>query len=539
MKKGIIIIVTFYFSGLFTASFAQDGVVYSEDFETGIRDPNLNLTCTDAYKRFSIQSDMTRYGSYAARLENSPNAGVRCELTYNGPADFHWGVERWLGYSFSVPYLSKGFGIISQHHSVPGYGTDGKVDWSYPSGANGFTIMIPGGDGNEFWIQLIPPENLNDYESGTLSNPLKGGATNSTNTFYSWPVELNRWFDIVLNFRYSDKSDGFYKVWVNGELVIDITGSNVNIHDTAGRIKETRNYLKTGIYSGTEGGGAVIYDEIRVGDETSNYEAVAPRTKALITPSSLTAFDSTANSISLNWTPSIENIGVAEYDVYRGGTFAGTSKTTEYTDTLLSPTTTYSYTVKGRDLVGNETAMSAAMEATTLQEQIISITSIADKFTNDAAFDVKATVNTGLDLTYEVSGPATISGNTITLDGSIGTVEVTVHQVGDAIYGKTSIFSSFEVMLITDLPTGQAGLGIEEALPIIKIYPIPTTDWLNIGGTYSDNASVQVIDIMGKQVLFEKLRNYRVSVGKLPEGTYVLNISDQGIFYKAKIIVQR
>ncbi len=248
-------------------------------------------------------------------------------------------------------------------------------------------------------------------------------------------------------------------------------------------------------------------------------------------PTSLVVTDSTALSLSISWIASTDNIGVVEYDIYKKGLFLGTASTNEYTDSkLLAPGKTYSYTVLAKDIVGNVSAQSEAVEGTTLQYQKITITPISDKFTNEAPFDVEATVTTNLLLTYEVSGPATSSGKAITLDGNPGTVEVTVAQAGDATYGRTSKTTSFEVMLVT---------GLEDELPTLKIYPIPATDWLNIEGIYSDNTVVQVIDIMGKQVLFESLRNNRLSISNLPEGAYILNISDKGLTYKSKIIIQR
>ncbi len=81
--------------------------------------------------------------------------------------------------------------------------------------------------------------------------------------------------------------------------------------------------------------------------------------------------------------------------------------------------------------------------------------------------------------------------------------------------------------------------GFDDDLPTIKIYPIPAKDWLNIEGNYTENARVQIIDMMGKQVLSQLLRNNRVTVSSLPEGAYILNISDKGVASKAKIIIQR
>lgn len=78
-------------------------------------------------------------------------------------------------------------------------------------------------------------------------------------------------------------------------------------------------------------------------------------------------------------------------------------------------------------------------------EQEVSITAIVEKFTTDAPFEVEASSTSELALTYEVSGPATIEGSTISLDGTTGTVEVTASQAGNDNYNSASETISFEV----------------------------------------------------------------------------------------------
>lgn len=66
---------------------------------------------------------------------------------------------------------------------------------------------------------------------------------------------------------------------------------------------------------------------------------------------------------------------------------------------------------------------------------------------SDAAFNVNATTTSGLDLTYAItSGPATISGNTITLTGEVGEVVVEVSQSGNVNYNADTATVSFNVI---------------------------------------------------------------------------------------------
>ncbi|WNG48981.1 alpha-amylase [Archangium minus] len=92
---------------------------------------------------------------------------------------------------------------------------------------------------------------------------------------------------------------------------------------------------------------------------------LAPDTTAPSAPTGLTASGTTSSSAALLWTASTDNYGVASYDVYRNGSLVASVTGTSYTDTGLSPSTTYSYTVKARDAAGNTSAASAALSVTT------------------------------------------------------------------------------------------------------------------------------------------------------------------------------
>ncbi|SEO53861.1 GH12 family glycosyl hydrolase domain-containing protein [Actinacidiphila rubida] len=88
-------------------------------------------------------------------------------------------------------------------------------------------------------------------------------------------------------------------------------------------------------------------------------------TQAPSVPGTPTVSGTTASSVSLAWAPSTDNVGVTGYDVYRGGQLAGSVTGTSFTDTGLSASTAYAYTVKAHDAAGNVSAASPAVTATT------------------------------------------------------------------------------------------------------------------------------------------------------------------------------
>ena len=81
-------------------------------------------------------------------------------------------------------------------------------------------------------------------------------------------------------------------------------------------------------------------------------------------------------------------------------------------------------------------------------EQTIDFPAISDKAFDDDPFTLTATASSGLDVEFEViSGPATVEGNLLTLDGSIGTVQIKASQPGDIdYYPAQSVINEFEVI---------------------------------------------------------------------------------------------
>jgi hypothetical protein len=67
----------------------------------------------------------------------------------------------------------------------------------------------------------------------------------------------------------------------------------------------------------------------------------------------------------LAWTASTDAVGVTGYKIFRNGVQIGTSASANYSDTGLSATTAYAYTVSAYDAVSNESAKSVSASATT------------------------------------------------------------------------------------------------------------------------------------------------------------------------------
>lgn len=85
-------------------------------------------------------------------------------------------------------------------------------------------------------------------------------------------------------------------------------------------------------------------------------------TQAPSVPMNLTATGGNATSVTIVWTPSTDNVGIASYTVYRNGTSVATIATPAWTDTSVVEGTLYSYQVLASDAAGNKSALSAALK---------------------------------------------------------------------------------------------------------------------------------------------------------------------------------
>ena len=100
-------------------------------------------------------------------------------------------------------------------------------------------------------------------------------------------------------------------------------------------------------------------------DETSGGTPPPSDTTAPTVPAGLTATTVSSSQINLSWSASTDSTGVTGYRIYRGGTQIATSVTTSYSNTTLTPSTAYSYTISAYDAAGNVSAQSASASATT------------------------------------------------------------------------------------------------------------------------------------------------------------------------------
>ncbi len=167
-------------------------------------------------------------------------------------------------------------------------------------------------------------------------------------------VKLNWEAAYASSYRIEVSDDG-----TNFTTAKSLTGQNGGTDDITGLTGHGRYVRVVGTQRGTAWGYSLFELEVYgVTDSTGDTEAPT-------VPAGLTSTGVTSSSVALSWSASSDNVGVSGYDVLRNGVAVATATTTSYTDAGLTPDTSYSYSVRARDLAGNVSGTSAAITART------------------------------------------------------------------------------------------------------------------------------------------------------------------------------
>ena len=166
------------------------------------------------------------------------------------------------------------------------------------------------------------------------------------------------------------------------------------------------------------------------------------------------------------------------------------------------------YTVAVTDLAGNTTTSTVAAVIVEQADQTITFPAITDQLTTSAPFAISATASTGFAVTFAVvSGPATVSGSTVTVTG-VGSVTIRATQAGDVNYQTATADRTFTVTspaavtsapVITQQPAGQsvtAGAAATFSVAATGT-PSPTFQWRRGGVVLSGQTgtSLTVSDV--------------------------------------------
>ncbi|SEW17064.1 Por secretion system C-terminal sorting domain-containing protein [Chryseobacterium wanjuense] len=302
----------------------------------------------------------------------------------------------------------------------------------------------------------------------------------------------------------------------------------------------------------------------------------------------LAASGTTSTSTNLSWSGATDNVAVTGYDVYQGASLIGSTASTSYTVTSLTPSTTYSFSVKAKDAAGNVSPSSNTVSVTTLAGSTVTycsasatntgderignvkfgtinntstgtagyedFTSVSTNVTRGSAYTISVTpvwTSTvyseayAVYIDYNKDGDFTDSGElawskagstttpatgsiTIPAAASLGTTRMRVMMKYSSV--PTSSCGSYTYGQVEDYTLNIVSSGKGEILDIkdlltdIKLYPNPAKDILNISNTTSED--YKIFDMGGKLISSGKLQRGSVNVSGLIKGAYMIQIGE-------------
>ncbi|SHH60291.1 M4 family metallopeptidase [Winogradskyella jejuensis] len=254
----------------------------------------------------------------------------------------------------------------------------------------------------------------------------------------------------------------------------------------------------------------------------SNVESVWKDTLDPSTPVNLTSSNTTETTTDLSWDAATDNIGVAEYDIFKDNVYLTSTTNTAFNVTGLMPDTTYDFTVLAVDGYGNESNMSSAETVTTLApcaSNNLTLTIDLDFYPQETSWDIKNDANVVV-----ASG-----GNYLAIDAmttkvynfTLGSGYYTLNMhdtVGDGLIPPAGYTLESNVVIATEGPYGPIEPTVTHAFCIDADAVLGNPD-------FQLNETVKVINTEdGLRVLtehdtqFKSYRIYSMTGAKVAEG---------------------
>ena len=306
------------------------------------------------------------------------------------------------------------------------------------------------------------------------------------------------------------------------------------------------------------------------------------------TAPTLAASGTTSTSTNLSWSGATDVVGVAGYDVYQGSSLIGSTASTTYTVTSLTPSTTYSFNVKAKDAAGNVSTASNSVSVTTLAGTTVNYcsataTNTSDERIGNVKFGTINNTSTGtagyenftaistdvmrgsaytvsitpvwtstkyneayaVYIDYNKDGDFTDSGElvwtktgsqtspvtgsiTIPASATSGTTRMRVMMKYNSVPSSSCgsyTYGQVEDYTVNIVSSGRTGESDSvDLFTDIKLYPNPARDILNISNT--TNEEYKIFDMGGKTVISGKMERGSVNVSSLISGAYMIQIGE-------------
>lgn len=230
------------------------GKVYAIDFESG---DFSQCRLLEGGKKWVVGApDPVRAGKHALKVMMTHDQH-RTEIT--GPRSEPYGEYKY-GWSVYLPETFDGqtfFSIVTQWHSW-GSGKEYPPDGGPPT-----SITISG----DMWLLKIQHQDGEGFKTAK-----------EMISFGSIEGDKGKWTDFYLevNWQSAKTAGGYFRLWKNGEKVVDYTGPTWFDDKTKGPFFKMGSYKGGASWRGDEQGTIMFFDEFRMGDKDTTREQVDP-----------------------------------------------------------------------------------------------------------------------------------------------------------------------------------------------------------------------------------------------------------------------
>ncbi len=205
------------------------------------------------------------------------------------------------------------------------------------------------------------------------------GGRASKNSQPFWQLLYNNYADVILNghdhiyerFAPQDPTGALDQPRGLREFIVGTGGADHTTITQVAANSEVRNASTYGVLKLTLHASGYDWQFVHESSGTfadsgsGSCHGVVPDTTPPSAPTNLAATSVTSSQVSLSWTASKDNVGVAGYRVYRNSTQIAWVTSTSYADKTVLPQTTYSYYVVAYDAAGLTSSPSNTVSVTT------------------------------------------------------------------------------------------------------------------------------------------------------------------------------
>jgi PKD repeat protein len=327
----------------------------------------------------------------------------------------------------------------------------------------------------------FPPNGYSNFTSSCVTELVKGSTypiTVDLSYTNSADISIAVWIDLNQNGSFADPDEQV--LLGHPPILSQLSGATITIPANALN-GTTRMRVRSSYRSGVN---APCGDDSFLG-ESEDYSVVIMNSGVDIlspsVPDGLFASYITQTCFVLKWNKSIDDTGVAGYDILLNGIDFGSVEMTTFNVTGLRADTRYSVTVIAKDSAGNRSAPSQPLPVYTLAEQILKVS--ANALTLSRAADT-----TKFEITSNISWTIECDQNWLTIMTYSGlgndTITITVSENPDAAPRTAHVTVSgtdVETQIISIIQeSGTIGISQKYNGNLILVFPNPNNGQFNL-----------------------------------------------------------